>query len=73
VAFSPDGKLLAAGSSDQSARLWNLATGEELTLLVGHRGAVTAVAFSADSKTLATASADQTVLLWKVPEPGPLP
>src|SRR5205823_1434760 len=32
VAFSPDGKLLAAASNDQTARLWDPATGKELAV-----------------------------------------
>ena len=36
VCFSPDGKSLASGSSDQTVRLWNLETGQEIVTLFGH-------------------------------------
>src|SRR5207247_6717187 len=39
VAFSPDGKTVASGSSDVTVKLWNLATGREMAALRGsHRG-----------------------------------
>ena len=40
LAFSPDGSLLASGSHDNTIRLWEVATGEQLALLTGHTNAL---------------------------------
>jgi WD40 repeat protein len=64
VAFSPDDRLLASGSADNTAKLWDTATGREVRTLGGHEARVTGVAFSPDGMRLATASNDQTVRLW---------
>jgi WD40 repeat protein len=71
VAFSPDGKLLAAAYDDGYVRLWNPVTGQAvgvpLQAYTGPEGGVTGVAFSPDGKLLATADADGTVRTWQMP------
>ncbi|GEM_PF-1095092 len=63
-AFSPDGRLIAAGADDRNIRLWNVETGELQSTLFGHTADVTSVDFSPDGRFLVSGSADNTVRIW---------
>ncbi|HEX2697545.1 MAG TPA: PQQ-binding-like beta-propeller repeat protein, partial [Anaerolineales bacterium] len=64
LTFSPNGKLLAAGSCDTSIFVWDAITGEKKFELHGHSACVTGLAFSPDSALLASASPDHTTRVW---------
>lgn len=64
VAFSPDGQRVAGASSDGTARIWSLESGEEVISLRGHEGAVSSARFSANGARVATASLDGTARIW---------
>jgi WD40 repeat protein/serine/threonine protein kinase len=63
LAFSPNGKILAAGL-DEDVRLWDLSRGEQILLLTNHTAWVGSLAFSFDGKTLAVGCGDGTIALW---------
>ncbi len=68
LAFSPDGRLLAAaaGNTVPVVQIWDASTGELRATLRGHRTYVTALVFWADGLSLASASTDQTIRVWDV-------
>ncbi|SDL28319.1 hypothetical protein [Nonomuraea jiangxiensis] len=65
VAFSPDGRALAAAHGDE-VRLWDLTTHQQIGRPFGHSGLLTAMAFAPDGTKLATGSKDETARLWDV-------
>ncbi len=63
-AFSPFGDRVVCCYSQNSLKLWNPHTGEELGTLVGHSAPATGCAFSPDGKRIFSSSIDGTVKLW---------
>ncbi len=66
VNFSANGKVLASGGQDQTARLWDAATGRQLTCLA-HPVMVYGAVVSADGKVVATAVGD--IRVWDAARP----
>jgi len=70
VAFSPDGRTIAAGGGDGSVKLWDVEKGHEVRAMSGHTAPVAAIAYS--SRLLASASWDKTARVWDAVTGKPL-
>lgn len=71
VAFSPDGKLIAAVDTlaDRTAVIWDVATRRRWERTIGqHSKPLQRIAFSPDGKFLVTAGIDDEVQVWNVAE-----
>lgn len=64
LAFHPQGLRLAASTLDRSIDLYDVATLDLQTELLGHDGAVLCLAYSPDGSLLASGSDDQTIRFW---------
>jgi RNA polymerase sigma factor (sigma-70 family) len=75
LAFSPDGKILAARSQDGTIVLWDAPTGKELQRFRGPPGLLDSgslIAFSPDSRILAAPADASHVSLWEVAKGKPV-
>jgi WD40 repeat protein/DNA-binding SARP family transcriptional activator len=62
--FSPDGRLVAVVTTDNTTTVWTVATGERLETLRGDATRVVDLAFSPDGATLYTANETGSTLIW---------
>lgn len=66
VAFSPDGYMIASGSSDNTVKLWDADSGDRIKAIMRHPFPIICVAFSHDSNILGAGSEAGTITLWDV-------
>ncbi len=70
VAFSKDGKLLAAAGGlparKGEVKIWDVDQRKLLITITGHTDCIYAVAFSPDGKSIATSSYDKLIKLWNI-------
>jgi RNA polymerase sigma factor (sigma-70 family) len=66
LAFSPDGKVLAASGDSARLHLWEVASGKERFPSLGHEGSVNLIAFSPDGTRLVSSGQDGTLRTWDI-------
>ncbi len=66
LAFSPDGQAIVSGSNDETARLWDVKTGQLIHMLTGHEKRVKSIGISPDGGTIVSASANSIIKLWSL-------
>ena len=66
LSLSPDGEVLAAGTTHGGITLWRLSGGSVIRHIDAHRGPVPSVRFSKDSRRVVSAGIDKRILSWDI-------
>jgi WD40 repeat protein len=61
---APDGERIVSASSDTKLKVWDAATGNEISTLVGHTSSVETCAFSPDCKRILSGARNGEVKIW---------
>lgn len=64
IAITTDGKRIVSGSKDNTIRVWDLETGDQIRVLVGHEDEVKAVTITQDGRFIISGSWDKTIRIW---------
>lgn len=64
TAFNPSGDRIVTASYDKTAAVWDISSGAETAVLMGHEAALERAEFSPDGSRILTAARDGTARLW---------
>ena len=64
VGFSPDGQRIVTSSIDSTLRVWDVETGKQIGMMVGHGNEVFCAIYSPDGKRLASGGRDNRLRIW---------
>lgn len=65
ICFSPNGKWVVSGGTDDKIKVWNVETGKMELEIKADQETVNVVAFSPSGKSIASGGKDRTIKLWK--------
>lgn len=66
IAFSPDGKFLAAAGEETKVRIYDLTASSQITELIDHSSAITSVAWNSNGTLLSSGCSDGTVRIYSL-------
>jgi WD40 repeat protein len=66
LAITPDGSRLITGSSDSTAKIWDIATGTLLHTLIGHTSGISSVVITPDGSRVITGSWNHSAKIWDI-------
>ncbi|MEB3343071.1 protein kinase [Okeania sp.] len=71
VVFSPDGKMLATGSRENTVKILEIPTGKVIKTFSGDGSPIWSVAFNSDGNQLVAGTYDWRVMVWNLSEREP--
>jgi WD40 repeat protein len=66
VRYSPDGRYFAVGHTKNEISIWQVSSGQQISICRGHNNWVQSIAISRDGEFLASGSEDGSIKLWEV-------